>query len=59
MQISFNTPYQAHLKTQRFAGVKKEKNVVKSQDVSFPKSQELFASRAQRLPQTKAGAVVT
>ena len=29
-QINYSTPYQAHLKTQRFAYVKMEKNVVKS-----------------------------
>ena len=32
IQTSFNTPYEAHLKTQRFAWVKIEKNAVKSQD---------------------------
>ena len=45
-QISYSYPYLAHLKKKkRFAWVKKETNAVKSQEVSFPNSQKLFASR--------------
>ena len=52
-QIHYSYPYQAHLKKHRFAWVKKEKNVVKSQEVIFTKSLKLLASRAGSLPQTK------
>ena len=42
------------------AWVKKEKNVVKLQEVDFQKStQKLLASRAGSSPQTKAGMAVT
>ena len=52
-QISYSYSYWAHLKKQRFAWVKKEKNVMKSQEVSFEKSQKLLTSRAGNSPQTK------
>ena len=47
MKISYNSPYQAHLKTIKFAWVKNEQNKVKSQEVIFQKSQKLLASRAR------------
>ena len=50
-QISYNSPYEAHLKNQRNAFVKKEKNVVKSQRVIFLKSQKLLAENlSERVP---------
>ena len=41
-QISYCSPYEAHLKKSRIAFVKKEKNAVKSQKVIFQKSQKLL-----------------
>ena len=40
-QISYSSLHEVHLKNQRDALVKKEKNVVKSQKVIFFKSQNL------------------
>ena len=48
--ISYCTPYEAHLKNQRVAFVKKEKNL-KLQKVIFYKSQELLTEYFhERLP---------
>ena len=41
-QISYNSPREAHLKNQRIAFVKKEKNPVKSPRLIFQKSQKLL-----------------
>ena len=50
-QISYSSPHEAHLKNQRVAFVKKEKNVVKLQKVSFQKSQKLLSEKLhKRLP---------
>ena len=43
-QISYCTPYQAHLKNQTFDWVEREQNKVKSQEVSCQKSQKLLAA---------------
>ena len=56
---SSSTSYQAHLKKKMFAWVKKEWNGVKSQDVTFQKSQKLLVSRPRSSAQTKASIVVT
>ena len=56
-QISYNTPYQAHLRKQTFARVKMEENAVKSQEVSFQKSQKRLVSRAWGSARTKARTV--
>ena len=49
-QISWITPYEAHLKNRRDAFVKKEKNEGKSQKVSFQKSQKLLAENHHERP---------
>ena len=47
-QISYNPPHEAHLKNQRIAFVKKEKNAMKSQRVIFQKSQKLLAENLRK-----------
>ena len=46
--ISYITPYEAHLKNQRVAFVKKEKNVMKLQKVIFQKSQKLLTENLHK-----------
>ena len=48
-----------HVKKQKFTSVKEEKNVIKSQEVNFQKSQKLLAFRAGSSKQTKAGTACT
>ena len=42
-QIIYSSPHEAHLKNQRVAFVKKEKNAVKLQNGHFSKTQKLLA----------------
>ena len=50
-KISYSSPHEAHLKNQRVAFVKKEKNAVKLQKVNFLNSQKLLAENLrERLP---------
>ena len=42
-QIGYSSPYEAHLKNKTVAFAKKEKNAMKSQKVTFQKSQKLLA----------------
>ena len=49
-QISYSSPYEAHLKNQRVAFVKKEKNSVKLQKVVFQKSHKLLAANLHEMP---------
>ena len=58
-QISYSTPYQAHLKNQMFDWVKRERHKVISQEVIFQNSQKLLASRARGSTRTIASAAVT
>ena len=58
-QISYSSPYQAHLKKQTFDWVKKEWNKVKLQEAIFQKSQKLLASRARSSARTIASTAVT
>ena len=51
--ISYNTPYEAHLKNQRVTFVKKEKNAVKSQKIIFQKSQKLFTENSHESPSSE------
>ena len=53
-QITYCTHYQAHLKKQMFAQVKKEENAVKSQEATFQISQKLLTYQAQTSALTKA-----
>ena len=58
-QFSYNsTPYQAHLKKQKKV-VWLSQNGVKSQEVTFQKSQKLLVSRPRSSARTKASTVVT
>ena len=53
MQVSYSTPYEAHLrrkKNQRVAFVKKENNAVKSQQVIFQQSQNLLTENLHERP---------
>ena len=54
-QISYSTPYSAHIRKQRFLLFFCQRGEkVKSQEVIFQKSQKLLASRAWSSHQTKA-----
>ena len=48
--ISYSTPYETHLKYQRVAFVKKDKNVVKLQKVICQKSQKLLTENLHDRP---------
>ena len=46
----YSYPREPHMKNQRVAFVKKEKNVVKSQKVTFQKSQKLLTENLHERP---------
>ena len=49
-QIRYSSPHEAHLKIQRVAYVKEERNEVKLQKVTFQNSQKLLAENLHERP---------
>ena len=52
-QICYSSPYEAHLKNQRVAFAKKEKDAMNSQKVIFQKSQKLLREPLQKAAYSK------
>ena len=48
--ISYSSPYEAHLKNEKVAFVKKDKSVVKSQKVIFQRPQKLLTENLHERP---------